>query len=190
MVIQNFWKVCISRSGTLWMLIDCSAFAAGTQNKNPVSCSSLRVHRVFQSTGSRISKDQTDLADSPSRSPGRRHNCPNRILASTAWIFHLTNRSTRSLRNSPGRWRRRSGSARSRQHSKTSEELGGAVGHFHFTRSRRQPAHWHRYGSRWEREGFHGRNCTCINRQTERRMCILDIVMKKTGIHCITLRPQ
>lgn len=164
------------------VLIYCSAFAAGTQNKSLVFCNSPRVHRVSQSTGSRIFKDRTGLADSPSRSPARRPNCPSRILASTAWIFHLTNRSMRSRRNSHGRWRRRSDSARSKQHCKTSEEFGGAVGHFHVTRSRRQSAHWHRYGSRWERMGFHGRDCTCIYRRTERRMCILDIFMKKTGI--------
>lgn len=119
-------------------------------NKSLVSCSSLPVHHVSPSTGSRISRDRTDLADSPSRSRARRPNYPSRILVSTVWIFRHTSRLTLSTRSSHGPWRKPLDSARSKQHSHLHRDLllvdpeqdfinqrtgalmefGGAVSHF------------------------------------------------------------
>lgn len=118
-VIQNFWKVSILISLFWDMTANTlrSAFAAGTQNRSPVSCSSQRVHLVFPSTASRTCRVQMDLAASQSKSPERKHNFPNRTHVSTGWTYRPTNRTMRSLKSLRGLWRRLLDSDRSRRHN-------------------------------------------------------------------------
>jgi E3 ubiquitin-protein ligase NEDD4 len=117
-VVQNFWKVCpfsIIFLHNIHSLTNFrSASAAGTQSKSPVSCNSQPEPRVSRSTASKTSRVQTDPEDSPLRRAARRPNFPNRIPASTGWICLLTSLMMRSIKSSPGLWRRRWVSDRSK----------------------------------------------------------------------------
>jgi E3 ubiquitin-protein ligase NEDD4 len=116
-VIQNFWKVSLTRLGTVYG-IDADNFlrsyAAGTRNRSLVCCNLQPVPLVFLSMVSKTCKDRMDRVGSRLKSLGRKPSYPSRILASTVSTCRHTSRMTRCRRNWSGRLRRPSASGRNR----------------------------------------------------------------------------
>lgn len=116
-VIVNFWKVSdpVFRLNEPRMLTRCSVFGVGTLNRSPVCCSSQPARLVSPSTDLRICKEVTAPEDLRSRSLARSHSCQRVTPASTDWICPHTRAMKRSKGSWSGRWRRLSGSDRSRR---------------------------------------------------------------------------